>query len=365
MTLTNPTQCGLPPWHTVGPLLDNADAATYAPAPLGLLEARQAVADHLNGAVVPAHVVLTASTSEAYSWIFKLLCNAGDEVLVPAPSYPLFGFLAGLEGVVVRHYVSVYAGGEWQVDTAALGEAVHSRVRAIVVVAPSNPTGSVLRMAELAAVEALCAHNGIALICNEVFAQTCGIYGAWPADGVRSVAGRSTCLTFALGGLSKACLLPQLKCAWIGMSGPAADLDSALAKLEIIADTYLSVGAPAQVALAQLLAMSTGVQANLHQRLTQNKNVLQIAIYDKPMTILPCFGGWSAVLRLPLGIDEELAALSLLDHAGVAVHPGNLYDFADHGHWVIILLPEPDAFAAGVAGLRQAALSWATDDAHD
>jgi len=339
---SNPTRVGLawPPGVLAAALADPR-AATYEPTPRGLAEARAAVAGYLAGRGAPAdpeRILLTASTSEGYGLLFKLLCDPGDEVLVPAPSYPLLELLADLEGIRLVRYPLRYD-GDWHVDLGALAAAASARARAVVVVSPSNPTGALLSGAELAAVERLCAEHGLALLGDEVFADTA-------LAPTPSVLAARECLAFHLSGLSKVCGLPQLKAAWIAAAGPQALVLPALERLETVADAYLSVSGPAQLALPALLGLRESFLGPLRARLAENRATLA-AIRGAPFGPLASSGGWTAVLRIGETVDEEALCLALLDD-GVAVQPGFFYDFERPGHLVLSLLPEPARFRAGL-----------------
>jgi alanine-synthesizing transaminase len=349
LTQSNPTRAGLPQAADLLAPLAGDEARLYEPLPFGLPEARAAVARDFarRGAPIgPERVLLHASTSEAYGFLFKLLCDPGDEVLVPRPGYPLFEFLAGLESVHVRSYPLVHD-GEWRLDNATLRAALTPRTRAVVVVSPGNPTGAYLKQDELERLEALCAERRMALVSDEVFADF-----AFHADARRagSAAHDSPALAFALGGLSKSCGLPQLKLAWTAVSGPEAPRQEALARLELVADTYLPVGTPVQVAAPALLARREELQAPIRQRVAANLQTLRAAVArGTPATLLEPEGGWSAVLRLPATSTEEERALRLLEEKGVLVHPGYFFDFPSEAYFVVSLLPPPAEFAEGVA----------------
>ncbi len=349
LTVSNPTAVGLGAAAEVLALLGDAAGASYAPDPLGLREAREAVAQDFarRGHRLEAdRIVLCASTSEAYAWLFKLLCDPGDEVLVPQPSYPLFGFLAGLECAVTRPYPLVYEGA-WHVDLAALEDAVTQRTRALVLVNPNNPTGSYLSRGEADRIQSLCARRGLALVSDEVFADF--DFGPDPARA-GSLAEGGPALAFALGGLSKSCGLPQLKLAWIAASGPPELCYEALARLEIVADTYLSVGTPVQRALPEILRRISSLQAPIAARVRRNHAALRHAVgQGAPLTPLAAAGGWSAVLQVPATLSEEERACRLLDTQGVLVHPGFFFDFAREAYLVVSLLAEPAVFDAGLA----------------
>ena len=348
LTLTNPTRAGIPyPDDLLAPLLDEA-GRRYDPSPQGLLGARQAVAQDYarrGFALGPERLVLTASTSEAYAFLFKLLADPGDEVLVPRPGYPLFDFLAGLETVRAASYPLVYD-GEWHLDLAGLRAAVTPRTRAIVVVNPGNPTGSYLKVSELAALHALCAEHNLALVSDEVFAD---FGAAEDPRRVTSVAEDGPALAFSLGGLSKSCALPQLKLAWIAVSGPPALRQEALARLEIVADTFLSVATPVQVAAPTLLARLPELQAPVRARILRNGDALRSAVGPgSPATVLASEGGWSAILQIPATLPEEERTLRLLERHDVLVHPGYFFDFPREAYLVLSLLPPPEEFDDGV-----------------
>jgi len=349
LTATNPTQVGLPlPMDDVVAALSEGAALAYDPQPFGLLAARRAVAAYHGAKVPPEHIVLTASTSEAYSLLFKLLCNPGDRVLVPAPSYPLFDYLAELESTQPVPYPSQLAGDEWHIDLQALKEKIDDRTRAILLVSPNNPTGAVVRRAEVMELAELCRDRGMALVCDEVFADTIrpGL-----DDRMPSLAGLAHCLTFVLSGLSKVCLLPQLKLGWMAISGPADPLNEALCRLEVLSDTYLSVATPVQRALPRLLDLRHPIQAMLAQRLATNRRALATTLAGTMATLLPADGGWSAVLRVPRAKSEDAWTLALLEQDGVLVHPGWFFDFAAEAWLILSLLPEPETFAQGAQRL--------------
>ena len=350
LTASNPTACGIA--YPIGLLDALADRAglTYRPHPRGLESARRAAAAEYRRfgvEVDPERVLLTASTSEAYAFLFKLLAETGDAVLVPSPSYPLFEHLARLEGVeALPYHLNPELG--WRPDLDAIASAP-AAVRAVVVVHPNNPTGSFVHPDDAAAIERLAAARGWAVIADEVFLD----YPLAGGDGNgRSFAGAEQALTFALGGLSKSVGLPQLKLAWIATSGPQPLVEAALARLEFIADTFLSVGTPVQLALPALLREGAPVRAAILERCRANLAELQRAAAAVPeVSVPPPGGGWSATLRFPAVVGEEELALELLEKDGVAVHPGYFFDFPSAGTLVLSLLPEPAAFAEGVRHL--------------
>jgi hypothetical protein len=345
--LSNPTRAELPyDEHAIVGALSSPRVLDYDPQPLGSAEARAHVAAELAREGVhafPERIALFASTSEAYAILLKLLCDPGDDVLVPAPSYPLFDALATLEGVALRRYQVAYDGA-WHVDLASVERARTPRTRALFVVSPNNPTGSVLRKGELARLEEL----GLPIVCDEVF----GPYVFAPhADHVRTaatVATRVPC--FSLDGLSKRCALPQMKCAWAVLGGPEDAIAEARRGLEWIADQYLSVGAPVQHALPGLFAAAHGTRSALAGRLARNLLALRAAVVEHSATLLHVEAGWYATLRLPALKSEEAWVLELLE-AGVLVQPGWYFDF-DLEPCVVVSLLVPEAlFDEGIATL--------------
>lgn len=351
LTETNPTRAGLQAPPHVLSWLAQPRGLRYQPDPRGLGAAREAVARDFarHGATVdPDRVVLTASTSEAYGFVFKLLCDAGDAVAVPRPSYPLFEYLARLDGVDVVPYPLRYD-GEWHLGRGDVEAVLTPNTRAIVVVSPNNPTGSFLKRDEADALLALCAERGLALIADEVFADFA--FGA-DARRVATVGGRTEALTFALGGLSKSCGLPQLKLAWIAASGPEPTIADALARLEIVADTYLSVATPIQEAAPEILSALPDLQAPIRERVATNLRALRAPAARVPVvTLLEPEGGWSAVLRIPALRSEEEWCAHLLEEDGVLVQPGYFFDFPNEAFLVLSLLTPAEVFADGIARL--------------
>lgn len=349
LTLSNPTLCGIR--YPDGLLRGLAQPAglAYQPHPLGLREARRAVADEQlrhGRRIHPESVVLTASTSEAYSLLFKLLCDPGQAVLFPAPSYPLFEHLASLEGVgAVAYRLERHRG--WQADFASgsLRDA-----RAVVVVHPNNPTGSYVEPGAARELSAACSRYGVPLIADEVFLD----YPLLSQAPLSSFASRSDALTFTLGGLSKYVGLPQLKLAWIVVSGPPQDVAVALERLSFMADSYLSVGTPVQLALPELFVEGAAVRAAILERCKSNLACLgEAATRMGAVEVIPPGGGWNVVLRYPNVVEEEVLALELLAEEGVAVHPGYFFDFSEPGYLALSLLPEQQLFAEGVRRLLQ------------
>ncbi|MFI5315105.1 MAG: aminotransferase class I/II-fold pyridoxal phosphate-dependent enzyme [Myxococcota bacterium] len=353
LTITNPTAVGLrhPPSLFAG-LIDSTSAG-YDPEPFGLLRAREEIAAYYRArgsACDPRATWLCASTSEAFSYLLALLCDPGDAVLVPRPGYPLFDTLAGLSGVRLLQYPVRYD-GRWQVDRGALRELMRgeARARAVFAISPGSPTGAVLDPSELADLESLCAERELALVVDEVFADypLAAAQTAFP-----SALGARACLCFALSGLSKVALLPQLKLAWGATCGPEPLVARALERLTLIADSFLSVSTPAQLALPRALAAAPELRARVRARTRANLETLRAALVGSAASVCAGEGGWSVVVRLPAvdGLDDDAWAIALLERAGVLLHPGGLYDL-DGCHCVVSLLPEPPAFAEGVRAL--------------
>ena len=343
LTESNPTRAGLGGGAELVKLLGDPRGARYEPAPFGHEDARAAVARYYaeRGARVRFETIaLSASTSESYGWLFKLLCDPGDRVLVPAPSYPLFSFLADLEHVELVPYPLVRERG-WAPDLAAIDARCDERTRAIVLVHPNNPTGSLVRRADAAAIAELAAGLGLALIVDEVFAD----YAFDPIDplALPSFVGDSPALTFVLSGLSKVVAMPQVKLGWIVASGPEDAVAEALARLEVIADTYLSVSTPVQLALPGILAARGPVQAAIRARVANNLAALDAALAGGATRRLPLEAGWYAILDAPEGRDDDAWTRALLHDAGVLVHPGWFFDLPfDPGLVVSLLPPGPD-----------------------
>jgi hypothetical protein len=349
LTETNPTVVGLT--YPGGLLAGLADpgALRYDPAPLGSAPAREAVAAAHAAGVTADRVCLAASTSEAYSLIFRLLCDAGDEVLVPRPSYPLFDLLTRLDAVQPVPYRLDLHGG-WCLDRRGIEAGISTRTRAILVVSPNNPTGSRLHDDDRDWLVGVAAARGVAIIADEVFAA----YPLQPATPARSLAGESRALVFTLGGLSKSAGLPQLKLAWIVVSGPGPVVGPAMARLEIIADTYLSVSTPVQRAAASLIEAGASIRRQIAERLTSNLQVLRTIVAREPsLTLLEPEGGWSVVLRLPATRPEEEWVMRLITEAAVVAHPGYFFDFDEEAFLVLSLLPEAGLFADGASRIAR------------
>jgi aspartate/methionine/tyrosine aminotransferase len=348
LTESNPTRAGLKyPDDLLAPLAD-ARALDYDPQPLGLWPARAAVAAEFRrrGIALSAdRVALTASTSEAYAWLFKLLCDAGDEVLIPQPSYPLFEHLTRLESVTAVPYALDYH-GSWRIDIESVRHAISERTRAILVVSPNNPTGSVLHQSDLGQLAELATTANAALIGDEVFAD----YRLDPAPGGTHILADADVLAFSLGGLSKSAGLPQVKLGWIGVGGPSNRVDELLSAYEIIADTYLSVSTPVQAAAADLIERGAAIRAQILGRVQRNLAALRTAAAEFPaISALPVEGGWSAVLQVPSVMTEDALVLALLEQDEVLVHPGYFFDFPRESFVVVSLLVEPAMFDRAIA----------------
>ena len=353
LTVSNPTRVGLDYPADLLAGLSDAAALTYRPAPLGLREAREAVAaDYARRGlrIETDRIVLTASTSDAYSILFKLLCEPGrSSVLTPVPSYPLFDHLTRLDGVGQRRYPLEYH-GRWTADLDGIDEAWTPDTRAVLAVSPNNPTGSVLQDEEADALTSRCAERGAALILDEVFAD-------YPLSGPfvepRAFAAPG-CLLCRLGGLSKSIGLPQVKLGWMALDGPADMVAEALDRLELICDTYLSVSTPVQIAARSLLERGAVVRQRILDRLRANDAALRTSLTGAGgATVLPADGGWSAVLRVPATRSEEALVTELVERDGVVVHPGYFFDFPHEAFLVVSLLPEPSVFERGIRLLQE------------
>jgi aspartate/methionine/tyrosine aminotransferase len=352
LTISNPTEAGvLPDPEVVLAALVNPDSIRYDPQPRGLLEARKAVCRYYHEAhrvfdLDPERLILTTSTSEAYSYVFRLLCNPDDEILVPKPSYPLFEFLADLSDVKLVPYPLIYDHG-WQIDFDSLYKAATPRSRAVILVHPNNPTGSYVSVSETAALNDFCRDYNTALIVDEVFLDY-----AHDGESRPTFAANAEALTFTLSGISKISALPQMKLAWVATSGPEEIVAEAGARLEVIADTYLSMNAPVQLAASVFLDQRKQIQPILLDRIRMNLAELDHQLAQHPAcTRLLVDGGWYAVLRVPVLESDEDLAIRLLRHAQVSVHPGHFYDFAGDGHLVLSLITEPEIFRAGITRL--------------
>ena len=350
LTASNPTRAGFSyPSDLLAPLADPR-GLVYTPEPLGLIETRQAIASDFRrrGHEVRAdRVALTASTSEAYSFLFKVLCAPGDEVLIPRPSYPLFDHLSALDGVRSVPYDLEYHTG-WSINLPSIEHSLTDRTRAVLLVSPNNPTGQFVTETELDAIAALCAKRDVAIISDEVFAEYLVTGNSNARSGL--LIGRSDVLGFTLGGLSKSVALPQAKLAWIVMSGDKHCVHEARARLELACDTYLSVSTPIQLAAAGLLEHGAAVRAHIQHRIASNYALLHArAGAATSCQALHAEGGWYGVLRVPSIMSEEDLVLALLTEDDVLVHPGYFFDFPTESFLVISLLPPGEIVAEGLS----------------
>ncbi len=352
LTVSNPTRVGLNyDSDAILAALARPESLDYDPQPKGLLQVRKAITGYYRQQhdlydIDPENVILTTSTSEAYSFVFRLLCNPGDELLVPKPSYPLFEFLADLQDVRLSPYPLIYDQG-WQIDFASVYKAVNERTRAVIVVHPNNPTGSYVRQEERESLNQFCREYNLAIIADEVFLD-------YPHDGAFrfSFAANSGALTFTLSGLSKVSALPQMKVAWVISSGPADQLEQAVARLEVIADTFLSLSAPIQWAAPALLEQRKSLQPVLLDRIRMNLEELDRHLPgESSCRRLDVEGGWYAVIRVPVTRSDEELAIEILRKVSVLVHPGHFYDFPSDGYLVLSLICDPDVFREGLSRL--------------
>lgn len=354
LTASNPTRVGLAyDEPAILGALGSSRSMDYDPQAKGVLEAREVVAEYYRAehgipSLGAERIVLTTSTSEGYSFVFRLLCNAGDELLVPKPSYPLFEFLADLQDVKLVPYPLIYDHG-WEMDFPSLENVVTSRTRGVVVVHPNNPTGSFVRPAEIVMLNSFCRTHKLAVIADEVFLD-------YPLnqDKQASFAGNQEALTFTLSGLSKISALPQMKVAWVVTSGPQAEVAESMGRLEVIADTYLSMNAPMQWAIPALMGQRKSIQKQLLDRVRGNLAELDRQLAgQKACQRLSVEGGWYAVLRVPVTRSDEELAIELVKQKSVMVHPGHFYDFPRDGYLVLSLISAQGEFAEGIARLLQ------------
>ncbi|HMV86624.1 MAG TPA: pyridoxal phosphate-dependent aminotransferase [Blastocatellia bacterium] len=345
LTESNPTRAGFDfPETEILSALAQPPAMLYEPQPKGLLTAREAVAAYYaerRFTVAPERIHLTASTSEAYAYLFKLLADQGDNVLVPQPSYPLFDFLAALEGVELRPYELEYLSTGWRVDFDSMEQAMTPATRAVIVVNPNNPTGSFLKRDELQRLNELCARRNLALIVDEVFSDYA--FGE-NENRAASLVENADVLTFVMSGFSKILALPQMKLGWIVTNGPAALREEAIERLDLIADTFLSVGAPVQHAAPHWFKLRAALQRQILERVKRNYDWLAAQVEDSPVRLLNAEGGWYAVLEIPRHQSEEDLILSLLAQDDVLVHPGYFFDFPREAFLIFSLLPTPANF---------------------
>lgn len=354
LTVSNPTEAFENyPHDRIARAYRAIPSFSYRPEPFGEESARLAIANFYaaRGISVSAeHLLLTASTSEAYAFLFKLLCNAGDEVLAPLPSYPLFEYLAALESVHVVPYRLRYD-GSWYLDFASLIEKLSPRTRAVIVVNPNNPTGSFLKKDEARELLRIAAEYSLPVISDEVFMDY--DLGSHPGRE-RTLIGSTSVLTFSLNGLSKSAGMPQMKLAWIAISGPESEWHTASKRLELIADTYLSVATPVQHALPELLRIGTSFQKEITKRIHSNLSALQATLATASAHVLHIEGGWSAIIQLPAVRSEEDWVERLLSEHGIVVQPGYFFDLESGAHVVVSLITPPETCAEGLQKLKQA-----------
>lgn len=357
LTVSNPTTCGLRyDGSAILSALSAPETLRYDPEPKGLLKAREAVVEYYREKnprvpLDPERVMLTTGTSEAYSFLFRLLCEPGDEVVVAQPSYPLFEFLAAIEDVKLRPFRLLYDHG-WQIDFAALTEAISSRTRAIMLVHPNNPTGHFTGTGEAQKLQALCLERSLALVVDEVFSDYEIFAKTSPKTKPGSFVFDAQAPTFVVSGLSKIAALPQMKVGWVVASGPDGLAREAMARLEVIADTYLSMNTPVQNALPVLLAQRHAMQQQIVSRIQENLRRLDVQIEcQKLVSRLEFEAGWCAIVRVPAVQSDEARAIQLLEEHSVLVHPGHFYEFPGDGYLVVSLLVPPEEFGEGIRRL--------------
>jgi alanine-synthesizing transaminase len=355
LTISNPTAADLVyPHAEIAQALGGIGTFSYEPDPAGRLEARRAIAAYYasrNISVAPERILLTASTSEAYAFLFKLLCDPGDEVLIPLPSYPLFSYLASLESVRTVPYRLRYD-GSWHIDFSTIEAAISDRTRAIIVVSPNNPTGSFLSSEEAARLMDVACRCRLPVIADEVFFDYPLARSGTPGE---SLINRSETLTFCLNGLSKSAGMPQMKLGWVVLSGPGEQVEDSRKRLELILDTYLSPSTPVQRALPKLLEIGHDLQSQIQNRIRRNLDVLESALKGSPAGVLHAEAGWSAILQVPRTRSDEEWALALLRERHVVVQPGYFYDLPGGAFLVVSLLTAPHVLQEGIARLRAAA----------
>lgn len=347
LTASNPTACGFAGDASILAGLVNSDALVYSPDAHGLEVARSAVSGYYaarGDCVATGDIFLTTSTSEAYSFVFRLICDPGDEILIPAPSYPLFDYLAELCDVKLVRYPLIYDHG-WQIDFHELERAISERTRAVIVVHPNNPTGHFCKAAEIARLNAICSGRSLAILADEVFLDF-----ALSGERMAGFAGNSAALTFTLSGISKICGLPQMKIAWLAVSGPAEWKRAAIERLEVIADTFLSMNAPVQLALPSFLELRSDFQRRLMSRVRANLAELDRRLAEQAAcSRLEFEGGWYAVLRVPAVRPDEELAIELISSRDVCVHPGHFFDFPRDGYLVVSLLTPESVFSEAIS----------------
>jgi len=350
LSVSNPTECGFEyDRQAILKALSSPESLSYDPDAKGLLSARRAVAEYYSALeiIVPVEdIILTTSTSEAYSFAFRVLCNPGDELLIPEPSYPLFSFLADIHDLKLVGYPLLYDHG-WQIDFHALQQAITARTRGVIVVNPNNPTGHFCKSGEIEKLSEICSSRQIAIIADEVFLDF-----HLAATRPPSFAANTGSLTFTMSGLSKVSGLPQMKAAWLIASGPEELKSEALARLEVIADTFLSMNAPVQRAMPVFLELRHGFQKQVLARVRKNLAELdKLLSTQRSCARLDMEGGWYAVVRVPAIRSDEDVAIELLTAQGVYVHPGHFYDFPADGYLIVSLIASEPDFNEGMKRL--------------
>ena len=353
LTESNPTKCKFSyPSEEILNTLSDRSVLSYQPEPRGLLSARKAITEYYAAqgiALTPEQIILTSSTSEAYSFLFKLLCNVGDEVVVPQPSYPLFEYLCQLNDITLRYYRLAYD-GEWHIDFTSLEAQLSERTRAIVLVHPNNPTGSYLKQNEFDRICSLASEHHSSLIADEVF----GPYDISPGvDCANILTSQSFMPLFSLNGISKLLGLPQLKLSWIFVHGDLQQKGEALNRLDIIADTFLSVNTPVQIALPRLFRFSSDIRNQIRLRIQTNYKLLQNIFADSNTSVLRVEGGWYAILHLPQKHSDDNWAEEILIHQNILVQPGHFFDMEQESCIVISLLPDSRIFKETILRLMR------------
>jgi alanine-synthesizing transaminase len=352
LTVTNPTVCGIPyPHERIQAALAHNGSTPYQPDPRGLPSAREVISEfygHSSAELDQSAIILTASTSESYTWLFRLLCEPGDEVLVPRPSYPLFEHLAQLADIRLRPY-PLYYDGQWGIDVEALRDSITARTKALILIHPHNPTGMYVPRDEYHRIRECALQRTLPLIIDEVF-------GEYPLDPIATVPKieEPEILTFRLNGISKLLGMPHLKLGWIAVSGTPRIAKEALERLEMIADTYLSVNTPVQHALGDLFDIGKEIRTDISRRTRENIDVTDRVVRGSTCTRLHVEGGWSMVIQLPRTKTDEQWTCLLLDESGVLIHPGHFYEFPDDRYVVVSLLPDPGVLRQGIIELVKA-----------
>ena len=347
LTESNPTRCGFSYNPELLQALSSERSFQYEPDPHGLLSARKAIAEYYSRRatlVDPSNLFLSASTSEAYSHLFRLLCNAGESVLVPKPSYPLFDYLCALNDVEVRHYRLMYD-DEWRIDFESIRAAIDPSTKVLLLVHPNNPTGSFVKNQEKEKILELVQRHGLALIADEVFSE----YSLTESEGqYESFASEGRSLIFTLNGISKLLGMPQMKLAWITVSGESGVVRNAMGRLEVICDTYLSTGTPIQRALPFFLEDGRRVTDQISKRIKANYHSLRSMTAQSPVSLFNAEGGWNAIVQFPRIMSDDAWALRILKECNVLLHPGHFFEIEQEACFVMSLLPEESIFSNGI-----------------